>query len=328
MKEPRVVRGTIGALFLGALLATGAAASLLNVAGDGLDASNADLQLWLRADTGVSTTGSSVDSWTDQSANGYVFNSVDGYDAPELVSSSSEADGNATIKFTSGIIGTNNVGPTGDKYNEVGEGTPLRCDSTGLIPATVTHFLVLTMTPLSNSYNLVFSADRNETGLDRVRKQISLDSRTTVSAGRYPLTYYGRLGSSDSNAYLGEQSGDTNVLTGEMGLVQIVTDVSGNSVSLDFNYDDTLPRVDGTAQNTATESATWLGTGVLGNYGINAEVAEWIIFDRVLTDQEANEVGNYLQERYDIPGNYIPEPSVALLLGLGGLALARFKRQR
>jgi len=58
-------------------------------------------------------------------------------------------------------------------------------------------------------------------------------------------------------------------------------------------------------------------------------IAELVIFDRVLSDSEANEVGSYLQDKYGITGAYaIPEPSSLGLLLLGGGAVLLLRRRR
>ena len=55
-------------------------------------------------------------------------------------------------------------------------------------------------------------------------------------------------------------------------------------------------------------------------------IAEFIVYDRVLTDAEMFEVGSYLGDKYDLA--YIPEPSTyALVFGAAGLLLAGFLRR-
>jgi hypothetical protein len=67
----------------------------------------------------------------------------------------------------------------------------------------------------------------------------------------------------------------------------------------------------------------------LGEQAWQGNIAELVIFDRVLSDSEANEVGSYLQDKYGITGAYaIPEPSSLGLLLLGGGAVLLLRRRR
>ena len=58
----------IAVVVAGLLLAGPAQAGLI-----GLNTAHPNLQLWLRADLGVTTDAGGVTGWTDQSANGYTF---------------------------------------------------------------------------------------------------------------------------------------------------------------------------------------------------------------------------------------------------------------
>ena len=91
------------AVVLTSLLAVGAAQGQL-VSGDGLDASNAGLGLWLRADMVVTDDGG-VTEWVDQSASGFVFAVNDTEAKPTAVASSALANAQATIQFHSEITG-------------------------------------------------------------------------------------------------------------------------------------------------------------------------------------------------------------------------------
>ena len=63
------------------------------------------------------------------------------------------------------------------------------------------------------------------------------------------------------------------------------------------------------------------GTLTNASNNSNADIAEVLIYDRALTDTELNLVGNYLQDRWMINANFIPEPGTGSLLVLGWAVL-------
>ncbi len=54
---------------------------------------------------------------------------------------------------------------------------------------------------------------------------------------------------------------------------------------------------------------------------LNGYIAEILIYDRVLSPAELNDVGYYLEQSWDIQGIYVPEPALVLPVGLA-LAVA------
>ena len=88
-KRSYCLKISLGILFLFGTLKSIAQASPGNV--------NSNLQLWIRADQGVALTGTDVDSWTDQSINGFVGASEGSSDAEYVIEG---LNFNPVLRFT------------------------------------------------------------------------------------------------------------------------------------------------------------------------------------------------------------------------------------
>ena len=86
-----------------------------------------------------------------------------------------------------------------------------------------------------------------------------------------------------------------------------------------------------TPLDTNLTNGARLGVGVdagVSNQS-NYDFFELLVYDRALDENERNQVGNYLQAKWDIDGSYVPEPSsMALLLLCSGTALLYRRRRR
>ena len=300
------MRHIIGVILAGLLLVSPARAGL--VVADGLDTSNPDLSLWLRADLGVTTTGDSVTGWTDQSSHAHQFGLTNAGRMPERIASSPAANGQATVRF---YVGS----PTG---------TALDCDDAGIIQPDATVFTVFSLVCASGTYNKIWASD-NSPASPRTRKELTMDARTDSS--RRPIQYYSRLDSTNEYASLGSGPADPAYLSGEFALLTLTTDVTADLATLTFNGG-----ASGTSAAFDTTSPAPLSLGGAAGSGIasyDGEIAEMIVFDRVLTADEINEVGFYLERRYGLDTAYVPEPATLGLLCLGALlALARRRQRR
>jgi hypothetical protein len=63
------------------------------------------------------------------------------------------------------------------------------------------------------------------------------------------------------------------------------------------------------------------------NYRWDGMIAEVLVFDRALTEKQHNAVGWYLAQKYGLETAFIPEPSAAVLLGIG-MAVMLMSRRR
>ena len=99
--------------------------------------------------------------------------------------------------------------------------------------------------------------------------------------------------------------------------------INGNTPSLGGSFTET-------AGNAGTANLAIGSFGVAGNALQPSQVdfAEFLVFDRLLTPAEENDLGFYLGQKYNITTAYIPEPSTFGLLALGGIALLTCRNRR
>jgi hypothetical protein len=110
-----------------------------------------------------------------------------------------------------------------------------------------------------------------------------------------------------------------------------ILDVSLSSTVADIALNGSLltPTYQSLGASLSSRTGFNVAGNALGEQAWQGNIAELVIFDRVLSDSEANEVGSYLQDKYGITGAYaIPEPSSLGLLLLGGGAVLLLRRRR
>ena len=85
------------------------------------------------------------------------------------------------------------------------------------------------------------------------------------------------------------------------------------------------------AYTNPNEGSLYLGRryNPSGSQGyVDGDIAEILVYNTNLSESERQEVGYYLQTKYGIPGSYVPEPSVAMLLVMAAMPLMLRRRRR
>ncbi len=214
----------------------------------------AGLKLWLRADQGVLTSGSSVTNWQDQSGNGYhVTQSVAGQQ-PELASA--VINGLPVVRFTAGS----------SQYLS-------HASLAG--GSTVTFFLV----------------ERNLVG----------------STGAAPFSF-GASGGKMQGIVFQNNGGMQPVManrgaypyTSTSARIWCSTD-DGAASSYDHLTMNGLPAVGGDWGAGSWVAPFAVGRRNLGPVYTSGDIAEIVIYNRVLSATERRQVERYLAERYGIP---------------------------
>lgn len=84
--------------------------------------------------------------------------------------------------------------------------------------------------------------------------------------------------------------------------------------------------VESTAASTRNINSIRIGNNA-NNRRFSGDVSEVLVFDGVLSEVDRNSVGFYLAQKYGITATYVPEPSAAVLLALGGMAMVLRRRK-
>jgi PEP-CTERM motif len=251
------------------------------------------LQLWLDSTQGVTTVGSTVTGWADQSGNGHDGSYTSG--APQLVSSA--INGLPAISFNG----------AGD-YFALANGQVLPSDQ-------FTVFAVATDTGASiggdreiysnwdglNSWSSEFLGTSDGSGTDRSGRLT--DGLVVSGAVSNPSTPFIMSG-----VYTGGVNADllvNGVLAGSNPQNNLPADVSNPNGQRDL----TTPSFIG--EQGSFPGEYWQGL-----------IGEVLVYNGALTAEQQTEVYDYLQAKW------VPEPSSLALLGIGAFASLVIARQR
>ena len=201
------------------------------------------LSLWLKADAGVSLSGSNVTAWADQSGNG---NNAIGTDNPVYISSL--INGNPSIDFFT---------------------------NTGYFD------LISNIDPIKT---IICIYKTNSTPADY---QAIVESNSGL---------YSAISSNQFGTYLGAEIGYDTLIADTSYILMIESDdgVNSNGYINDSSYSDS----NGGGFND--RGYVQIGAGQSGGQPCNGYISEVIIYDRVLTTPERQQVEAYLNQKYAI----------------------------
>ena len=245
--------------------------------------------VWLRADLGVVTSGGKVTTWQDQSGNNR--NASQGIVDYQPTKVDSGLNGEPVIRFD----GSN-------------DGLSLGVIGPGAFPSAATLFVVATIN--DNMYNLV-TTDQGTTSSnprDYTDTWWRFDWQTTCSSPGMFRSPGNRIGSYTPGPAFGAHvfAVESSGIKWEMWLNG--TTLGSEAAAYGGGNEFRIAMPDDTPAPT--------GTGQDWKY-LNGDIAEIIIYNRALTEEEHNRVGFYLSERYGLSTMYEgppPPPHGTLLM--------------
>ena len=295
----------------------------------GPDASATTLELWLRADVGVTTSGSSVATWSDQSGRGNDVSQSTAINRPELVSGG--LNGNPVVQFSGQGNGPNDDDSSPDKEYLVGNlSSPVDLNrATVFAVGSIDPFHRMGMMDLAavaGSYGYMPLNRGHRNGLSDLFSA-HYDGDGSVPVPRLQCCHTGTSTDSAHHIYASQ----VNKAAADM---DIFLDGIDLGVTIDPLDSSTVP----------LDDVTHVTIGALqaGNiWWFGGDIAEVMVFDDVLTSDQLTGMTHILGDRWGLTvptasafqiasanallPAAIPEPSTALLLGVG---LAGFGMRR
>jgi len=262
-----------------------------------------NLLVWLRADAGLELEGSAVVSWTDQSANGFIFRPSAVTTRPEWVANSTS--GVPAVRFNS-------------------SSTPRLHGNLGRTLTNATIFTLARYLNNSTGSRYIYSFGTiNFSGL-----MMTLGR----SGGANIFHYDGAAGPTAVNSVPGTGFRVFSQVYGEGGPDRHRLAVDGRTV---IESRTTVGRA-----YSADATNVVLGKYVTATFGFTGDLVEWIVYDRPLNTAERLEVEEYLRQRarlapFHTPGSLdladsqfirydvAPEPDATWKLDLGNRQLTQ-----
>lgn len=224
------------------------------------------LAIWLKADSGVTTSGSNVTAWADQSGNGN--NAVGSDTLPTLQSNA--INGYAAIRF-------NNIDPNTSKFT-ISNNFNLKNSSA---------FIVVKQLNLDNAFARLLGFLGSNNDYDS-NDGLAFDFNNNVPQLQLE---------SNSNTAIIEDLAAGNVFAS----VSYKIDNSGN-ISVFYNgaSEGTAQNADMTSQNSGGGIYIGQGSQNVTISGLYGDIAEFIFYNRNVTTTERQQVEAYINAKYAI----------------------------
>lgn len=310
--EPRVRRMSFGLGLLGAV------AGMIVMAAAGTTGAATILpsgvSLWLDANDGSTITAdvNGISQWNDKSG---------------LANHVSQSDNSRKPMLATGVLpgGLDAVSFDGGDWLGRTDANPATITRTG------TAHTVFTVSQITDhtTNNAAGNLNRSLFDVTEVTNAQSVLHRNIYLGGSTVLEYSVRDEANDKNAVT-----SSNPLSS----LSITTDVrSGNNlemfidgISIGSDSTNSLDAMDAGSFYT-TVGAVRNGFDVNGGSQLIGNIAEIIVFDRMLNDAEFQAVGYYLEQKYNLDTafvNLVPEPSTLMLCGLAITSTGMLRRRR
>ncbi len=226
------------------------------------------LKLWLRADSGVTTSGSNVTNWADQSGNGNDASQGTAADQPTFVSSS--INGQPAVQFANDILAGTDI---------------LASDN------AATCFAVVKPSSLSSGFNIVWS--KWAAGAPNAFK-----FHFAVHNGKVSL-----ITSPDGTNSSAETIGGSSLTTGNPFVIGFDVSTTSGKQRVFFNGVSAASTTTGITSlanvNQAYSVGGKLGTTTSSNR-FNGDIAEVVVYNSALNIAQRTLVANYLGAKYGI----------------------------
>jgi hypothetical protein len=268
----------------GAALALGAVPRFVSAAFIPPDAGN--LEVWLNAGTGVTSSGGSVSAWADQSGNGNNATQAAAGDQPTLVSSDAAFNGQPVLAFN----GSTDYMQSPLPFNAVGG---------------MTVFVVASHDSVNTARGIVGGSQGNYGAASQWFLMQSTSNSNLAEINRDSTT-----NSSVTNGPL-DTSPHVYALTYDGSAETLTQSVDGSSAS--------SPALFANLSLSTLDIGSFIHFGAGFDFG-DVNIGEILVYNTALSSADQATVENYLTSKYES----VPEPgSLGVLVIAGGMALHR-----